>query len=327
MGIRIESAIKEGKKIVGYIVTDGIERRQVTKEQVISAINSIENAKVQKYQGRYIVRVQDEIETEQIKSEKEVKQAKVKAEKPKVIENTVSQKQTNVNKGTNKVEFNLVVEKEVQTPNDIFNRALFIFGLQHSELKPNVQRIYEHLSTTLDMNKQYNVNDDIKTIGMIQSEIMLCLSRLSEMVSRRIYKYYEYNEPNKEYYKTKIDKVTGEEYIDINDIPGTSSKKVKQTITGDSLLQELASIKPGTPLKIKVTQRGRYLQALYAGVEVDESGDKLKNQHVFYVGSALPKGMIQLTSRYIRENNKIVSILLNENDNIEIARLHRELNE
>lgn len=77
--MRIVEAIKEGRAVKWYIVDTG---ERYHKEEIVELINEgkVENAKIQIYQGKPIVRIKDHIE-KHTEHKEEVKESKVTVEK------------------------------------------------------------------------------------------------------------------------------------------------------------------------------------------------------------------------------------------------------
>ena len=92
-----------------------------------------------------------------------------------------------------------------------------------------------------------------------------------------------------------------------------------ESLSGNDMIATLDNMEVGTPLLIDVGT-GTYEQVIYVGVGEVQS----QTTYEFFDGSAL-SGTFATTKRFIRNNPDRVSIILNDNDPVEVADLLDQL--
>ena len=90
-------------------------------------------------------------------------------------------------------------------------------------------------------------------------------------------------------------------------------------LTGKNMIQTLDSLAVGTPLLIDVGT-GEYTQVIYQGV----AEIQYRTAYMFYDGSGID-GTFGETKRFILDNPGTVSMILDDNDPVEVSRLLKEI--
>ena len=215
MGARIVTVNKDGRKVMSYTVVSGDTEYKMSKDEVIKAINGnqIDNAKIQWYEGKPIIRIKDGVAVQNRRgADREIKEVSHRKKVENIENNQIAQTPENWEKALKNVK--LCIDSTDSSGNMMFKKLMIELGANKKDIDSEVRQAYMLISQKYDMQKQYSLTTELVEIIKLQNYITEILKGIVFENLIKIANKYTYKGLLKQPYKYSTDS-DGEQFIDL----------------------------------------------------------------------------------------------------------------